>query len=502
VGGEARVDPPIKNMVENKIDGPVSYAQWIDLGRIIIPCIKGLPIVKGWNKPDFKITKEEWKDKYLHCEIALRLDEDVDCDIDNELAKRFIEKYVLIHDSVSGRGGNPYSHYWWKGKVKFKQFSLPKEFEDQCKNLPHGLMLCEIRHGETRYTIVPGSQHSKANEIVRWERYGGFNEYPGDLNADLRKVALSTALCILYAPQGQRDNYCTAIAGVLLKHTKWSAHDIDEFIYNLAIASNDNESEARRSKGTTGKDAKKNLGMPKLAEIVGCSTKAISELFSWVGVEDNSLSNGAGKEIAEESIGEITEYGNDRYIVKINAVVQGIATPKEIIVTGPQLMKQNLFYDEVIMQASVWVPRMKPADFEVIMRQKYESRSKSLDYVEEADNRLVFKKHFNSYIKQTKAYTDKKELATYGLPYFSKEKDTLEFSLDRFEDYLHSQKIVYERVDLVMKIQRILKAKKNRGKYKTKSLVSWRIDTPQIDTEDIILEGEFTETVGEIDFEA
>ena len=86
--------------------------------------------------------------------------------------------------------------------------------------------------------------------------------------------------------------------------------------------------------------------------------------------------------------------------------------------------------------------------------------------------------------------------------YFSKNKNTLEFSLDRFEDYLQSQKINYERVDLVMKIQRILKAKKNRGKYKEKSLVSWKIDQPEIDNEDIILEGEFTENVGEIDFEA
>ena len=47
-----------------------------------------------------------------------------------------------------------------------------------------------------------------------------------------------------------------------------------------------------------------------------------------------------------------------------------------------------------------------------------------------------------------------------------------------------------------------VKAKKNRGKYKEKSLVSWKIDNPGIDNEDIILEGEFTETTGEIDFEA
>ena len=107
-----------------------------------------------------------------------------------------------------------------------------------------------------------------------------------------------------------------------------------------------------------------------------------------------------------------------------------------------------------------------------------------------------------NYIKQTKAYTDKKELFHYGLPYFSKSKNSLEFNLDRFEDFLHSQKISFERVDLVLKLQRILKAKKNRGKYKEKSLVSWRIDKPQIDAEDITHEGEFTETTGEIDFEA
>ena len=41
---------------------------------------------------------------------------------------------------------------------------------------------------------------------------------------------MSTALCILYAPGGSRDAYCTAIAGALLKHTEWSEEDINEFI--------------------------------------------------------------------------------------------------------------------------------------------------------------------------------------------------------------------------------------------------------------------------------
>ena len=111
-------------------------------------------------------------------------------------------------------------------------------------------------------------------------------------------------------------------------------------------------------------------------------------------------------------------------------MVQGVPTPKEIILDGPTLRNKKLFYDAVISKASVWIPEMPPKDFEVIMRQKYESRKKSEDYVDEADGQLVFKKYFINYIKQTKAYTDKKELAHYGLPYFSKNKNSLEFNLD------------------------------------------------------------------------
>ena len=76
---------------------------------------------------------------------------------------------------------------------------------------------------------------------------------------------------------------------------------------------------------------------------------------------------------------------------------------------------------------------------------------------------------------------------------FSKNKNTLEFSLDRFEDYLQSQKINYERVDLVMNIQKILKAKKNHGKVKGKSCVSWRIDQYDLPKEDLVIDGEYEE---------
>jgi hypothetical protein len=236
-------------MDESVNTSPVSYADWIDLGRVIIPCLKGTPEVKNWASPDFKITKEEWKQKYSHCEIALRLDQDTDFDIDNPIVRRFTDIYLKNKSSIFGRDSNPTSHYIWNEKLKFKQFILPKELEKFCKKFPHGNTLCEIRSDAKHYTIVPESQHSKADEIVRWESYKGFNKYPGDLKIDLGKIALSTALCILYAGKGQRDAFCTAVAGVLITKTQWSEQEINEFIYEVAIAANDEESNKRDNKG-------------------------------------------------------------------------------------------------------------------------------------------------------------------------------------------------------------------------------------------------------------
>ena len=47
-----------------------------------------------------------------------------------------------------------------------------------------------------------------------------------------------------------------------------------------------------------------------------------------------------------------------------------------------------------------------------------------------------------------------------------------------------------ERVDLVMKVQNILKAENYHGKYKEKSCVSWKIKGEGISNEKIIWEGE------------
>ena len=68
---------------------PKNYEDWLNLGRVIIPCYKGKPKkgITGYTQEDFKIEKDIWNRDHGTAEIALRLDHDVDLDVDNELIK-------------------------------------------------------------------------------------------------------------------------------------------------------------------------------------------------------------------------------------------------------------------------------------------------------------------------------------------------------------------------------------------------------------------------------
>ena len=437
-------------MVENKKlnSGPTTYEDWYSLGYTLIPCDGSRPVV-SWRDEDFNITKEEWKSKYLDRSLGLRLDTLIDFDVDHPRAKAFAEKWLGGCDAVFGRDHNPTSHYMWKGKLPNQKFEMPTDLEKYVSLQIMEVALTEIRNGSGQFTIVPGSIHSKNPEPVRWERYDGFTEYTGDLNKILRKITLATALSLLYAVKGQRDEYCTAIAGILIKNTDWDDNEINDFIYQIALVSHDDEAENRQNKGSSTRNSKRQFGMPKMAEILECKKQSVARIFGWIGAEDKDLAE--VKEIADESIGDIIQYGANRFKIDVKGVLQGTSFTKTIIVDGQTLMNQKAFYDAVISQAQVWIPKMTAKQYEEIMKMKFASRSQSDDWDEEADSNMTFKKYFNNYINKVKAFTDKKELANYQMPYFNQKKNFLEFNLNNFEDYLQSQKINMERVDLVLK---------------------------------------------------
>jgi len=85
---------------------------------------------------------------------------------------------------------------------------------------------------------------------------------------------------------------------------------------------------------------------------------------------------------------------------------------------------------------------------------------------------------------------DKEQLAVYKLPYYNAGKSRIEFDLNNFEQELIKNRVNLKRVDLVQKVQTVLKAKKNHGEYKDKSCVAWLITGDKIDNDKLIWEGE------------
>ena len=114
------------------------------------------------------------------------------------------------------------------------------------KDLPHGATIIECRHGEDKQSIVPGSIID--GDEVKWCIYEGISPYPGNILEDVSKVALATALSILYPSKGDRDDFCYAVACILAKNTEWKDFEIDEFIMLLAESSGDDD--LRKNKGT------------------------------------------------------------------------------------------------------------------------------------------------------------------------------------------------------------------------------------------------------------
>ena len=478
-----------------KDNAPRTFEQWIDRGSVLVPLHKGIPAkgVLGYTKENFKTTKEEWRTKYNYCIIGLRLDNYIDIDVDNPIANYFIEKNLPRCGAVSGRPNNPYSHYWYKGQATKTNFALPNDFKEHCKDFKHGSTLIEIRSGSGCYSVPPKNLHFKDKEYTDWHRFEEIREYEGDVQLDVGKVALLTALSILYPDSGQRDDYCTAIAGVLLNNGKWSAKDVDEFIEQLAEQSNDPD-RIRSKKGTSGERGERNFGIPTLKKILNCSAEAITTIFSWVNAT-NSV-----QVIHDSIIGRVLEVGEDSYHVEVLKTDGDERTMELVEVDGPKLMKQQSFYDQCIEQAGVWIPAIPRVKFDRMMKEKFDNRERSEDYDEDAGESSKFRKTFIEYLKHKKVSNDRLALIR-NEPVIEPEEDILDFSIDDFETYLAGQNIKYnKRGRLVEHLRKRLKAKKVKGKKpgdNNKSKVFWRIKNfskqYEMPTGIIMLEGEIVD---------
>lgn len=256
--------------------------EYLNKNLPIIPCDGKVPVARSWQDRDF--NAEDFKPGN---NIGLKMEKHFDIDIDNELCKKFLSYYMETPSAIYGRKSNPGSHWLYKGAAEFKQFVLPKGFDYHCKDFPHGSTLIEIRAGKERQSIVPGSIVN--DEVVEWERFEGISPYSNDANLDISKVALSTALHIIFPNKGNRDTYMMTVA-CLLCRTKWTAEDINYFCKNLAAEQNIKDSKTNnRAYGTLAKDKQKKkarmFGFTKLKEITGIAFKDLMKIFEWIGIE-------------------------------------------------------------------------------------------------------------------------------------------------------------------------------------------------------------------------
>ena len=163
--------------------------EYINKGLNVTPC--GLKTKDGFQEKapknkKWEETKAKLSDFSIEDNIGLVLDDHSDTDVDNPVARSFINKgYLKPCSSVYGRKSNPRSHFVFKGVNKHKKFALHKDLEPWFKKFPHKATLIELRSGEGKQSIVPGS--TVEGEKVEWEVYEGISPYDGDLFEDVAK---------------------------------------------------------------------------------------------------------------------------------------------------------------------------------------------------------------------------------------------------------------------------------------------------------------------------
>jgi|TARA_Y100000034_G_scaffold56538_2_gene69214 hypothetical protein len=262
------------------INAPTTPIEWIDQGFDITPVNPNTkkPVLGLRIWPDFKCTLKDFNG---HKSWALKLDDYTDLDIDNPKAKLFIEKYLKFYGARYGRKGNLRSHYLFKNKSNMTVFDMPKNLEKYCKGYPHGNHLGQIRSGNKYLSIVPGALNK--TELVEWDKYIGIDKYDGDLEKDFAKIMLSTALTLCYPERKDQNDYCFAIACILVDNTKWSNEEIDEFVFEIAVQSGDINSRDRMLKGTISRNSEKNkIGLDMITKIIGTDKISIISLFRWI----------------------------------------------------------------------------------------------------------------------------------------------------------------------------------------------------------------------------
>lgn len=275
-------------------------------GFFVVPIPPGTnhPILPSWQ--DLRLAKGEVSKYFDEADgIGLLLDPsnliDVDCDCGEAVAAARV--LLPPTEMVHGRKSNPSSHWYFRPLVPGPslKFADPRGKSNQSGRA----MLIELR--TKGQTVVPPSTNAKSGEQVQWESEGEPAEVDYSvLSQNVARVA-SAALLARYWPSNQRHFAALALSGMLL-HGGWTQHAAEKLVMAVAIASGDEEADARVSDvSDTAKrfaEGKPVTGAPTLAEIIG--DDIVAAVREWLELQNT----GSGSDF------HYTDLGNARRLVK------------------------------------------------------------------------------------------------------------------------------------------------------------------------------------------
>lgn len=249
---------------------------------IPIPRGSKAPVLPGWQNRQF--TAADLPGYFADgANIGLLLGEpsgglvdvDLDCAEAVPVAPAFLRATPMRH----GRAGKPNSHWYYR----CAPCPAPHKF-----TAPDGACLLEIR-STGQQTIVPPSVHPSGNALV-WEGEGQPTEAKAaTLAVEAGRLAAAALLLRCYPASGSRNEFCLALAGMLLRG-KMPLEYAEHFIRELARAAGDEEWQARaqtlestRERLDNGKAAR---GGSHLAKMLGADgEKIIASIRKWLRLE-------------------------------------------------------------------------------------------------------------------------------------------------------------------------------------------------------------------------
>ena len=447
---------------------PKTIKEWTDLGFSIIPCnISGVPTVQNWQKGFFRNVPADYKSNVY----GLRLDKIVDIDIDNPIVQKFLNE--IICGAMFGRKSNPISHLLYKGETKNISFIVPKDFKEHFKHFKHGLRLIDIRSGHDHFTYVPGgiTPDKKGSEKLEWTRFTGFQEFDPVIINSLSEICLFTALSIMYPERGQIDEYVTAIAGILGKHTEWSDEKIGRWCFKLAFKSGSENPDRYSIKGTNARKEGRHFGIPKLAEILEVPQSAIAKLFSWVGVTDTG-----------SNFSKLKVYNTDPTMWKIKYKETWIT-----VMDSSHLLSWTKMSIHILENCYEVPTPMKPGEWKATINSLLNNVEKiTVDESESYYGQIgsVINEYLNRDSRwNEESYNEKKALLSHWGTWLDKENNMLYFRLESLVMKINDARLKYEQRKLTQYIRDKYSAQPVTLNISGKDIRTWRAPVERIQLE-------------------